>query len=262
MSTHKCTLDGITAKLDRAQENISNIETEIALILGPDRHRFVTKENHDAVKQFLDEHLARPVPPRLSVLAAECIHNLRSCLDQLAWQLVLANGGKPDDTRFPLLLSDPNAISDPVKKQKAIAGYEGCVKGMSATAKAFILALQPYQPGNGGRDHLLRIVHDLNITDKHHELVIVKNSVRAEHGVTLSAASAGFHTLTLGATEDGAPTFQSATLRPVNVQHSVSIQIAFGSFGASRLVPVPEGLWRLRGAVERTVKRLTAEFTE
>jgi hypothetical protein len=200
--------------------------------------------------------LARKLPPRFSVLAAECIHNLRSALDQLAWQLVIANGGKPSGlTRFPLLLKDPAG------NEKMTSAYNGSVAGMSAAAKTYILGLQPYQPGNGGNDHKLRILHDLNITDKHHTLVIVKNAFTTEESVSFQPIGVGLVTAKRVTEEDGTVSIRfNRPVRPVNMERKITIQVTFAEFGRSRLVPVPHGLWELWKAAHRPLAELAAEF--
>lgn len=243
-------LAGVDEKLKRANENIVHLTGEIDAILGPDRNRIIGEHEEQAIQEFIQTHLSRPVTPRLSVLAAECIHNLRSCLDQLAWQLVVATGATPDTTSFPLRLKAH-------RDEKAAASYNACVEGMSAAAKAYILALQPYQPGNGGRDHKLRILHDLNITDKHHELVIIKNAYRTQRNISFLPAGVGLHRVTIGPAKDGAvPIGFDRPVRAVKVNTEITIQIVFSDFGESRLVPVPDGLWTLHQTVTRVVTEL------
>jgi hypothetical protein len=248
-------ISGIEEKLQRAKENIVNVTTEIDSILGSDRHRVVGDENKHAVEEFIKAHLARPLTPRISVLAAECVHNLRSALDQFAWQLVLAGGGTPTDkTRFPLFLKDPTG------DKKATARYDRCVQGMSPAAKARIFALQPFQPDQGGNDHALRILHDLNITDKHHTLLVTKGIARRQHTVTFQSIGVGLHTATAHTEKDGtvAVTF-NRPVGAVNVDTEVTIQIAFSQYGSASVGPVsvPDGLNELHASVTRCVSDLS-----
>src|SRR4051794_30807570 len=55
---------------------------------------------------------SRPDLPavRMQTLVGELLHDLRTSLDHLAWQLVLENGGTPtEDTTFPVLKVAPSA---------------------------------------------------------------------------------------------------------------------------------------------------------
>jgi hypothetical protein len=102
----------------------------------------------------------RDVPNNIPVIAGEVLYNLRSALDHLAFQLVLANAGTPTDkTCFP--------IFDSAQKYKTLSPRK--VKGMSHAAIKAIAGIKPYK---GGNDTLWRL-HKLNNIDKHRLLVTV-----------------------------------------------------------------------------------------
>src|SRR5437879_6743083 len=84
-------------------------------------------------------------PPRLSVLLGDCVHNLRSSLDHIVWQLVLANGRSPGKhAQFPILDKPPKGIFSP-----------NDIRGVSEEARALIESVQPYQAGARAREHFL-----------------------------------------------------------------------------------------------------------
>jgi hypothetical protein len=96
----------------------------------------------------------------LSVIAGDAIHNLRSALDLLAWQLVEANGQKPGDTTaFPVWRNEGQFIG----------GNAGFMKGAHRDAISEMRSLKPYK---GGNDSLWRL-HRLDATDKHRLLLAV-----------------------------------------------------------------------------------------
>jgi hypothetical protein len=100
----------------------------------------------------------------VQVIIGDIAHNLRSALDHVTWQLVLANGGEPKEgsggTTFPILLKKPRA-------RLRIVG------GVSADARDAIEAAQPYnaQPIDRNRHPLAALGHVSN-TDKHREPAI------------------------------------------------------------------------------------------
>lgn len=95
----------------------------------------------------------------VSLTAGDAVHNLRSALDQLAYQLVRASGNSPDHkTGFPIAGDANKYRFDP---------FPGNVKGMSDEAIKAIDAVKPYK---GGNDDLWRL-HRLNIIDKHRLLL-------------------------------------------------------------------------------------------
>jgi hypothetical protein len=94
--------------------------------------------------------------------AGDIVHNLRSALDHLAWELAKWKTGlpkKPNQCCFPIGRSLDN--------YKAIK-RGGAVAGMSPEAKKAIDDLRPYKEGN---EPLWRI-HHLDIVDKHRHLLI------------------------------------------------------------------------------------------
>jgi hypothetical protein len=152
----------IRVKIERAKKNLVELEKVLRSRYGPRYMKaFITDE---------DPKTGKPMPPTLQTIrvlpfdslsiAGDIIQNLRSALDHLAYQLVLANGASPTrDTFFPI--------------GKDRAAYErmkaGCVKGMRADAKKAIDRVKPY----GGGNDALWSLHMLNIMDKHRLLFTV-----------------------------------------------------------------------------------------
>jgi hypothetical protein len=94
------------------------------------------------------------------LVAGEAIHQLRSSLDHLAWQLVEANGGTPGThTGFPI-------HEVPPKDKRA---FTAKVKGMSTSAENLVEATQPYHSRNDGLWKLSK----LDNFDKHNLLLVV-----------------------------------------------------------------------------------------
>lgn len=99
------------------------------------------------------------MPNSVAWLVGEVLYHLRASLDNLAWQLVLANGGTPGKhTEFPVF-KDKGAFK---------AGARSRTRGMSTTAKATIERLQPFAEWPEHPEHTtLWKIHDLNNIDKH-----------------------------------------------------------------------------------------------
>jgi hypothetical protein len=110
-------------------------------------------------------------PKRLSVETGNIVHQLRSTLDNLVWQLVLLNEeepqGGPRGNRFPNLFSKP----DIGFKEKTSNSLHG-VKGTHRTA---IQRLQPYERPNGiaPAENPLHLLSQLSNQDKHQELQLL-----------------------------------------------------------------------------------------
>jgi hypothetical protein len=83
------------------------------------------------------------------------------------WALAAKNG-VPDDVRINFPVCDsPEQFGRAVKN--------GIIKGVSRLDRPLIEALQPYQSPDP-QNSILRIVHDLDIADKHRLLVVVTHT--------------------------------------------------------------------------------------
>ena len=177
-------IDLIRLKIERAKEHIRNLETEVRAFLTTKPYRVGTKhkpETGQLVYYLVD---VKPVPLRIAVMAGDALQNLRSALDHLAWQLVLANGRNPmSRTAFP--------IYDDLAKYKSESLRQ--VQGMSNAAIKAIDAVKPYK---GGNDTLWRL-HRLNNVDKHRFVITAGLAFRsinlgAHVFATLAAQNSAF----------------------------------------------------------------------
>ena len=62
----------------------------------------VAESDPNTGDQVFKFRVRAPIPVDLSLVIGDAVHNLRSALDHLAWQLVLANGQTPTtQTAYP-----------------------------------------------------------------------------------------------------------------------------------------------------------------
>ena len=154
---------GIREKLKRTDQNIRNLDVEVARFLETGKYpALLPYEDKELLSKGAAYHEKRVIPLRFSVLAGEIIHHLRSCLDHIVWQFSAQwyRTLKPKQIEFPILEVRP------VNKE-AIAAYERKVKGVSDPGALILIeALQPYNRINPIYSSLL-IIHKMDIVDKH-----------------------------------------------------------------------------------------------
>ena len=170
----------IREKIDRAKRHIRDLELARERFFGEEPARFATKfDSQTGYELFYITHLRTP-HAEFGLIAGDVIHNIRSALDHLAWQLVLGNGAIPGkQTAFP--------IYDDATKYKS--SRKGRVKGMAQSAIDAIDAAQPYKGGNDA----LWVLHRLDIADKHHALLTTITSlVNVSFHVSRSFLDPGF----------------------------------------------------------------------
>jgi hypothetical protein len=128
--------------------------------------------------QYLVKVKKRTSDEDWSLILGDFVHNLRTALDHLVWQLVKANGETPDrGNEFGIFL-DPAPFDGTAGDQD--------FKGIHPEARRAIRTVQPFSPSNKwetGRFHPLLLLRDLEIVDKHR---LIHTITLAPEGVTLT----------------------------------------------------------------------------
>jgi len=166
-------LDRIVIKIERAEEHIRDLELAVKSFLNgpPPPYEVGTKADPQTGELIYHIVSIRPTPFKLAAITGDALQNLRSALDHLVCQLVLANRGKPTRyTSFPISLGAAKYVS-PESRRK--------VEGVRQEAIKAIDALKPYKGGNDALWHL----HQLNNIDKHRLIMTVGSTNRA-HSAT------------------------------------------------------------------------------
>lgn len=160
-------LDGVRAKIARAKDQVSGLDAEVHEFLetGP----YVIRVEYEAAsgEDLYRVRVLRQPPLRISAIVGEIVHDLRSALDHLAWQLTEPTR-RGRDTGFPIFSSawGPGETSE--------AQFLARVEGMSPDAVAVIQRLQPRQPGPPvDEQNLLGRLHRMNLEDKHRLLNVL-----------------------------------------------------------------------------------------
>jgi hypothetical protein len=164
-------LDGALLKLERAAR-VCDLITDAA-------KNFIEGELSDGL-QFAEPDLTKngwhtlivgPMPkadPMLGVILGEFVHNVRSALDQMMWDLVVAAGEKPGNhTHFPVTESRAQWQD----RIAASADKLPPTHGLSTEALALVEQFQPFQLPRKERNDapLMRLVRVSN-EDKHRTL--------------------------------------------------------------------------------------------
>lgn len=160
-------LDDIRAKIERAREQISALDADVRQFLEDGPYVIRAAYDEKSGEDLYRAQVVRVPPPRISVVVGEIVHDLRSALDHLAWQLTRADK-RTNYTGFPIF-SSPWGPGE-----KSEAQFLAHVDGMSEEVVAVIRGLQPSQPGAPlNKDHSLLRLHRMNIEDKHHLLNVI-----------------------------------------------------------------------------------------
>ena len=118
---------------------------------------------HSIIARFKTD----PPTERLSVLAGECIHALRSALDHLAYAIAVCQSGV-DPPPYERWLQFPIADT----KQR-FGEQEWRIKTLSSSVRAKIETLQPYNRPHPSVPPLLSLLREFDDADKHRLLNVV-----------------------------------------------------------------------------------------
>ena len=152
----------VRRKIKRAKHHIEEFNGRIDQFFrgGPAPYPVVREDDPKTGDLIFKLGKCAAIPEDFPTIIGDILQNLRTALDHLAWQLVLAHNCVPTgQTAFP--------IAENFEKFEAMLKRK--VEGMSQGAVDKIRALKPY--GGGNED--LWGLHELNNTDKHRLLFVV-----------------------------------------------------------------------------------------
>ena len=157
-------VEGVQIKIERAKAHDQTLHDEFASLF-PESVFVIQLEIHDNGLRHVYRAKDPPVlDERFSAIVGDCIHNLRSALDHLAYQLVLVCEGEPNrHTQFPIRNNPPIELN-----QRTLPDIS---PGVSNEIRNVLEAVQPYSRSE--LNHGLDLLRDLDNIDKHRELVIV-----------------------------------------------------------------------------------------
>jgi hypothetical protein len=239
-------LAGVRAKVERADETLGCLDLEITAFLRQGPGPIVFNGDMTLFAEQARAHASRAVPTRFSILAGEVVHQLRSSLDYIVWELA---GSGPEAHRSSAL-EFPIFDKKPMEKGSR-ARFERKLAGVPSRAQQLIKSLQPYHRTEailtGPLNDPLMVIHDLDRIDKHRQLAI------AICGFAIKTSEmAGIHLMLqryAGRAEDEIAAL-AAVLDP---NTTLSPQVVFLEFGGRKTQAVVPGLSKLARYVKTVV---------
>jgi hypothetical protein len=138
-------------------------------VAAPIPHKVVVRFDKPRKALVFTGEIVRPMKDALlwGCLLGDGIHNLRSALDHLVWQLVALDTGKEPstDNQFPICDSGGAYWSIGRKGQPSTRDFR--LRGLSADHLAVIDSCQPYRSYTPGKQHPLSALRELSNHDKH-----------------------------------------------------------------------------------------------
>ena len=147
-------LEGPRTKLAWAESHLQLFQDEWQKVVDSHAYTFIHEVHADGLNHRYRAVGVPELDPKWTLLLGDCIHNLRSALDQLVYELVRANGGKPTlRTHFPAH-AEPGGVRIP--------------GGIAAEALRLVEAVQPYTNTDDG--NRIRLIHRLDLIHQQRQL--------------------------------------------------------------------------------------------
>jgi hypothetical protein len=156
--------DSVRWKLLRAQEHLAElgVETQRYYKKNPAK---VMRQEYGSPDEFIGKIVpAISIPARIPLIIGDFLQNLRSSLDYLVWELVLAAKNTPTkDNMFPICIT-PQLFNQQLTR--------GRLQGIPVDAVAEIEALQPYHSGKDAEGSVLAVIDNLCNINKHRRVIM------------------------------------------------------------------------------------------
>ena len=160
MAVRRPSLVGARTKRARAQHHFDDLQAEVEPFFQ--NYEYDTEVVSDPSRNRYFIRLLNPAPipdAEWAAIIGDCVHNLRSVFDYIAWELA---GSVPADTRtqFPIYDQPQDFVDNRARR----------IGRLPQQAQDFIERMQPYHATAHRRDitrHFLRALHMLDIADKH-----------------------------------------------------------------------------------------------
>jgi hypothetical protein len=171
------TTPGSSLKFQRARKHLADAQSAVANFLDSRPYDIARDEETEPGKLLFWVTLLEEPPAEISLAAGDAIHNMRSALDHIVYELSSKRKTNPSNTSFPLFSKE----EDWDKRDKNGALQTSCglyrVRLLPDEAQTLIYNLQPcprpqvFMPDAWGPNRKkLRELHDLDILDKHKTL--------------------------------------------------------------------------------------------
>jgi hypothetical protein len=229
-------------KLRRAEEHLQTFVTEAVEFIKKNVYTFTGEFEAQTSNYVFRIKLQEQVPVRWGTVIGDNLHNLRSALDFLAYDLArFARGGqRPNSqTQFPIIWQDAARY-----REKGLP----YVSALLPQHRTVIRRLQPYQRDNA-QEHPLALLNSLSNADKHRLLnATVGQFAGLGPGFTMGQDVQAIREINipLGPLEDGAEVARihidtSGPNPEMEMYGEFDIDIAFADSGRSvmgTLVPI------------------------
>lgn len=157
-------LNSVELKIFRAAQHIDSLKSELEGYFQSNPGKMV-RQPHTCENEGIFRFVANdPIPARFGLIVGDVLQNLRSSLDYLVWELVLAANDQPSEKNMFPICSTVESFDQQIKRHR--------LDGVSPDAIAEIKSLQPYHLGQDSSKSILWAVDELTNINKHRRILL------------------------------------------------------------------------------------------
>jgi hypothetical protein len=147
-------LESAFLKVERAEKHIRDLEGELEAFIARKPHRFIVKNDVKTGQPIIQIRIVEEPPKIFSVIIGDAVHNLRSALDHMVWELVGRDGGKQDER-----------LAFPCSKTRD--KFEVAIDKIETPSLWIKQSLKRVEAFKGGAGEVFFILNLLDAADKH-----------------------------------------------------------------------------------------------
>lgn len=159
-------LDSIHAKVFRAKQHYESLSSELNRYFQGKAGELLMEANLQTNTIRVVGFEGPSIPTIVPLIIGDCLQNLRSALDYLVWELVLAANNQPSERNaFPICRTS-KGFTESLRR--------GSLVGIPDEATALIQSLQPYNGGDRWNQTILWILNELCNINKHRRILLTQ----------------------------------------------------------------------------------------
>ena len=158
--------ESVTDKIFRSKEHLDTLGLELGRYFKTNPGKIVRQAEGEPDQYIGKFELNSPLPRQFLMIIGDAIQYLRSSLDYLVRELVLAANNQPRDREMFPICETAKSFKDAVRR--------GQLAGVPKEAIALIESSQPYHLGEHWEKHALWVLNEFSNINKHRRVLITK----------------------------------------------------------------------------------------
>jgi hypothetical protein len=221
--------ESVQQKLFHARMHFEVCKTEMQEYFDSVPAKMVRDADSSSDHPTFSLQIAKPIPARLVLLVGDSLQNLRSTLDYLVWELVLAAKNVPSKKNMFPVCNSSDIFKDALRSKRLL--------GVAPEALAIVESLQPYQSGEMDAAGIpLSVLDSLTNINKHQRLPLtIIRTFPASELITLRIGNEEWGQLSPTAVQSDSNFGQRVTSAEVQAKGGMAAYIGFNEGAAKGL---------------------------